>query len=437
MIDQRKNVALVFVADVETAAALMPELEQFKIEMFQQCPPDLSHCLSNSNAVLAFVEVDGWRPDSWSFVSRLRRAAPGASIIALVRRGSEKTAVDAFRAGVHDYLPAPLTRDAARDALARLRIPAACPASPLLGDSGELCGVRQQISHIAAARCNVLITGETGTGKELAAREIHQLSPRARHPLVCVNCAAIPETLLESELFGFDRGAFTGAHRTLMGQLEAGSGGTVLLDEIGDLPPSAQAKLLRAIETKEVQRLGSRGSIRLDIRVVAATSRDLEAMVNSAGFRADLYFRLNVGRLHLPPLRERPGDIRVLVTHFVAEFNREYGLNVCGVEDSLMDRMERYAWPGNVRELKNVLESSFVSGPGKKITSQQLPEWFRKKLALEPAAASESEKLLGALRAANWNKTKAAAQLHWSRMTLYRKMAQYKLLDSGRAPQKQ
>jgi DNA-binding NtrC family response regulator len=364
---------------------------------------------------------------SWARVRWLRANLPAARIVALSNNGSERTAVEAFRCGVHDYLTAPLCRETVRETLARVLGDAPRNGSALVGVSVQAARVREEIRRLAAADCNVLITGETGTGKELAAQEIHSCSARADYPLVSVNCAAIPEALLESELFGFDRGAFTGAYRPLMGQLEAADKGAILLDEIGDLPPAGQAKLLRAIENKEVRRLGSRTSIRVDLRVIAATSRDLEQMIENSRFRADLYFRLNIGRIHLPPLRERPGDIRALAEHFIGELNRDYGCFVEAVEESLLEQMERYSWPGNIRELRNVLESSFVTRPGSKITYHELPEWFRGKLTLQPAGGCEADRLLAALRACNWNKTKAAEQLNWSRMTVYRKMEQYNL----------
>jgi DNA-binding NtrC family response regulator len=424
---QRQDAAIALAVDAQHITILRAELEQFQMEMFEMRLPEPS--LPGRTLGLAFVQIRDNPAECWTQVAAIRAFAHGARIVALARPGPDSRAVEAFRAGVDDYLLLPLDPLAVAQTLARVLPWRRLWHSPLIGNSRQMVVLREQIRRVAGSHCNVLITGETGTGKELAAREIHEHSGRARGPLVCVNCAAIPEPLLESELFGYERGAFTGAHRSVMGQLEAASGGTLLLDEIGDLAPAAQAKLLRAIETREVQRLGSRQHIKLDIRIVAATSHDMDTMVDDRRFRADLYFRLNVGRVHIPPLRERPGDLALIAEHFLEQLNRDYALAVEGIESQLLKEMERYAWPGNVRELKNVLESSFVSGPGRRITVHELPEWFRKRLAVPAPAATEEERVLAALRAANWNKTKAAEQLQWSRVTLYRKMAQYQIPD--------
>jgi transcriptional regulator with PAS, ATPase and Fis domain len=258
---------------------------------------------------------------------------------------------------------------------------------------------------------------------------IHRNSSRARKPFVCINCAAIPDTLFESELFGYERGAFTGAHATTMGKLEAANGGTVFFDEIGEMTPYAQAKILRTIESKQIQHLGGHRSIALNIRVVSATNRDLDALAMDDHFRKDLYFRINVGRIHLPPLRERKGDIVALIEHFIREFNQSFSAGVSGVESETMERLLDYQWPGNVRELRNVIESIFVSRPAPRITFSDLPEWLRNRLrAIDPTALmTESDRILNALLATNWNKSLAAQKLHWSRMTLYRKLAKYGL----------
>jgi DNA-binding NtrC family response regulator len=434
MTASRQDAAIALAVDAQHITILRAELEQFQIEMFEVHGPDPA--MPVRGAVLAFVQIRDNAAECWARVAAIRASIQGIRIIALADPGPDRQAVEAFRAGVDDYLLLPLKLTDLAQALARILPLRRSWRSPLIGGSRQMVVLREQIRRLAGSHCNVLITGETGTGKELAAREIHEHSARARGPLVCVNCAAIPEPLLESELFGYERGAFTGAHRAVMGQLEAASGGTLLLDEIGDLAPAAQAKLLRAIETREVQRLGSRQNVKLDIRIVAATSHDMDTMVEERRFRADLYFRLNVGRVHIPPLRERPGDLRVIAEHFVEQLNWDYSLAVEGIESHLLEEMERYSWPGNVRELKNVLESSFVAGPGKEITVHELPEWFRKRLTIRVAPATEEERVVAALRAANWNKTKAAEQLQWSRVTLYRKMAQYQIPDPAKGRKK-
>jgi transcriptional regulator with PAS, ATPase and Fis domain len=304
----------------------------------------------------------------------------------------------------------------------------------MVGVSLEMSGIRNSILTMAASDSNVLITGETGTGKELVAEMIHRASSRAQQPLACINCAAIPDSLLESELFGFERGAFTGAHLSRAGKIETANGGTAFFDEIGELSPYAQARLLRVIEEKQVHRLGGRKPIALNIRIVAATNRDLDTLAMEDKFRRDLYFRLNVGRIHLPPLRERKRDIPVLVDHYVTQLNKQFGARVEGMQPEVMEHLLSYAWPGNIRELKNVLEAVFISQRSSKITFVALPEWFRKKHPLVPEEASESARLLSALYATNWNKSEAAGRLKWSRMTLYRKMVKYGLQQTSGKP---
>ena len=279
----------------------------------------------------------------------------------------------------------------------------------------------------------MLITGETGTGKEVAAALVHNCSPHARKPFVCVNCAAIPDSLVESELFGHERGAFTGADRLQQGKLTTANGGTVFLDEVGDLSPSAQAKLLRVIETREVHRLGGADSVRLNVRFVTATNRDLDSLVQQGSFRLDLLFRLKVAEIHLPPLRERLEDLPLLVDHFLAVFNASYSQHVEGLENGAMDWLTEYEWPGNVRELRNLLEVAFAELPPGSAQFIDIPEQWRRRIqrSMLPASA-EHKRLLAALALTNWNKTETARQMNWSRMTLYRKMAKYKIRSSGR-----
>ncbi len=270
------------------------------------------------------------------------------------------------------------------------------------------------------AQSNVLITGETGTGKELAADLIHRRSSRAGKPFVAINCAAIPDSLLESELFGFERGAFTGAHTAQEGKLKLADGGTVFLDEIGDLSPYAQAKILRAIETGEIQRLGGRQARQIDVRVIAATNRNLES---DSTFRRDLYFRLNVARIHLPPLRERKEDILPLAEAFRIEFDRKFGCVSRSFVSRARELMLAHNWPGNVRELRNIIEAAFID-PGPNAEGDvDLPSQFRK--AVQGSSGGELERILLALSQTEWNRGLAAKELNWSRMTLYRKMSRY------------
>jgi transcriptional regulator with PAS, ATPase and Fis domain len=233
-------------------------------------------------------------------------------------------------------------------------------------------------------------------------------------------------------LFGYERGAFTGAQAATTGKLEAATGGTVFFDEVGELSQFAQAKLLRAIDHREIYRLGGNRRFQLDIRVVAATNRDLEAMVRENQFRRDLYFRLNVATVHIPPLRERREDIPALVRHFLPDLNRRFRRRVAGLTSESMEHFLSYDWPGNIRELRNVLEAAFVVTRSSHISWTEMPESFRRTCdRMMPSPPTEREALVNALRASRWNKTEAAGRLHWSRMTLYRKMSKYDVLDNA------
>lgn len=304
----------------------------------------------------------------------------------------------------------------------------------MLGESASMQAIKRYIARVACTDSNTLITGETGTGKELVAELIHENSARHHKPFLCINCAAIPDGLLESELFGYERGAFTGAHAVKEGQLQLAQGGTIFLDEIGDMSPYAQAKILRAIESRQVQRLGGKRSIPLDIRVIAATNQDLEALMAEGKFRKDLYFRLNVARIDLPPLRDRREDILLLCESYLREWNRRLGLAVEGFTQDALAFLLHYDWPGNVRELKNLLEATFINLTSRRIAFMDLPEPFRQRLRqTEGLSQSERERVLSALFSTQWNMSKAAQQLHWSRMTLYRKMTKYRIVKGGRA----
>jgi len=298
----------------------------------------------------------------------------------------------------------------------------------MIGDSRCMQEVKAYLAKAASTPSNILITGETGTGKELAAEFIHRHSPRRDKPFVTVNCAAIPESLLESELFGYERGAFTGAHASWGGKLKAADGGTVFLDEIGDMTAHAQAKILRAIESKQIQRLGGAG-VSVDMRIVAATNQELDALIKADRFRKDLFYRLNVVHVHLPALRERKDDIPALVSHYLREFTG-LGQRAARMEDSAWEYLLAYDWPGNVRELKNLVEGVLIHASAPEITASELPRYLREHCETAgDAADGERKRLLAALAATNWNKSKAAAKLQWSRMTLYRKMAKYHMSE--------
>jgi DNA-binding NtrC family response regulator len=350
---------------------------------------------------------------------------------------NEELLLAALRERVHDFRlrsePIPAVAEAIAALIPPLKV-VVDRASPeswgrLVGESLSVRQLKTCLPRLAAADCNLLITGETGTGKDLTAELIHRNSRRSRGPFVCVNCAAFPDSLFESELFGHERGAFTGASATRQGKLEAAHCGTIFLDEIGEMTPQGQAKMLRALETRQIQRLGSNTGISVNIRVIAATNQNLAAMVNDKKFRGDLFFRLNVARLHLPPLRDRKQDIPLLLENCVQEASRRAGIKPPCFSSEALAILLQHDWPGNVRELKNVVEAIFIYTPEREIGVSDLPEWFISPeiAAQQPAGKDDRERLLEVLRSTSWNKSKAAEKLNWSRMTLYRKLARYGL----------
>ncbi len=376
-------------------------------------------------------------------VAQIRNRDRRFPIILVTCQGSEALAVAALRFGLKDYFQQPFSSEEFIAAVnrcildrpsqpssirSRSGVPGPAERQPLIGESFQTRGIKPYLLKVAAVESHALVTGETGTGKELAARFIHQQSARRDKPLVAINCAALPDGLVESELFGYEKGAFTGAHSTYAGKLKFADGGTVIFDEIGDMSLYAQAKILRVIESKEVYPLGGKRGIPLDIRIIAATNQDLDRLVADKRFRKDLYYRLNIARVHLPPLRERKEDIPRLLTYYLEEFNALQGRALQGFTDEALELLLRYDWPGNIRELKNVIEAIFIDPPMERIAIKDLPEPIRPQG--QSVVLTERELLLSALCSMNWNKSKAAEQLHWSRMTLYRKMAKYHILES-------
>jgi two-component system, NtrC family, response regulator AtoC len=368
--------------------------------------------------------------------------------------GDDDAALEAIRRGAYDFIAKPfradqvllvvrkaieregLRREVAQlhDELVALRAP-----SGIVGRSPKIAQAIALADKVARHPSTVLITGESGTGKELIARHIHDASPRASRPFVAVNCAAIPESLLESELFGHAKGAFTGATAERQGLFEEAHDGTLFLDELGDLPVPLQVKLLRALQEGEVRRVGDNASRSVDVRLVAATARDLEADVADGRFRADLYYRINVVRIHLPALRERAEDIPELVRHFVDRFNRRLGLRVTGVTAAAMRALVEYPWPGNVRELENVVERAMVLTDGPQLDVEQLPTLSapvsRSDGATSPLDLSvkrrtdELERTLirEALERTRGNRTRAAKLLDLSHRALLYKIRDYGL----------
>ncbi len=325
--------------------------------------------------------------DGLAVLAAARERDPRTSVVLMTAYGSIETAVQAMRSGAFDFVQKPLDLEQFE-----LRVNRAVAQRRLLDEvdalraeragrraAGAIVGrcpaLRDAIElgrRVAPTRSTVLITGETGTGKELMAGLIHDASPRAGEPLVKVNCAALPETLLESELFGHERGAFTGADRRRMGRFEEASGGTLFLDEVGDLSPATQAKLLRAVQDQEFHRLGGTRALHTDARIIAATNGDLEAQVRRGTFREDLYFRLNVIRIHLPPLREREDDVVDLAQHFLEELATSLGRPIRSFTDAALGRIRSHDWPGNVRELRNTIERAVLMAEGQRIRPADL-----------------------------------------------------------------
>lgn len=308
-----------------------------------------------------------------------------------------------------------------------------------MGRSEAMQKVFETLSSLINADTTVLIFGETGTGKELIARALHFHGPRRDKAFVAINCSAFPEGMLESELFGHVKGAFTGAFNNHVGKFELANGGTLFLDEIGDISPAIQVKLLRVLEEREIHRLGDNRPIRVDIRLITATNQDLYKKVLKGTFRDDLYYRLNVFPINLPPLRERIEDIPLLVGHFIAKFNQQMGKKIQGIADQVLEILEGYQWPGNVREFSNAIEHAFVHCKGVLIRPSDLPEAIIRqsqtgKLRAAPEAQkvledTERDLILKELRAASWKKGLAAKRLGMSRATLWRKMEKHGIME--------
>ena len=384
------------------------------------------------------------------------------AVLMMTAYGNIDTAVEAMKRGAVDFLTKPVNIERLEVLIQRAlktktlevevkqlheRLDEKFSLDGIIGTSLQLKAVIDKMKLVAPSRATILIEGESGTGKELIAQAIHQASPRARAPFVAVHCAALSENLLESELFGHERGSFTGATERRIGRFESADGGTIFLDEIGEISASTQVKLLRFLETKAVERVGGSKPIELDVRLVAATNRNLEQLVREGKFRDDLFFRLNVVRLAMPPLRDRPEDIPLLLAHFIQIFSAENGVPPLTVETGAVQTLQAYPWPGNIRELRNFCENAVVLRRGGSFTEYDLEPKFRGHhlggnqvsdlghKTVSPAAnqfsVEENEKRLlrEAVIKARGNRTKAAELMGVSRRTLHRKIAQWPELD--------
>jgi two-component system response regulator AtoC len=324
--------------------------------------------------------------DGMGLLRKLSADYPDVPVVMITAHGSVENAVEAVKLGAFDYIEKPFDQEQIRQVVdkalkthafsrrdARLEEPVGRGRFRLVGESPAIRQVYAVIEKVADTPSTVLITGESGTGKELIARALHEYSSRRTGPFIKINCAAIPKTLMESELFGYEKGAFTGAVGAKPGRFELAHGGTLFLDEIGEIPVEMQVKLLRVLQESEFERVGGIKTIKVDVRLVAATNRDLHAEVAASAFREDLYYRLNVVPIHLPPLRERRQDIPLLVDHFIAKFNERLKKQISGIEPEGVERLVGYHWPGNIRELENVIERTMLFGEGPAIRALDLP----------------------------------------------------------------
>ena len=394
------------------------------------------------------IVLDIWLPgiDGLTTLQRLGERQVDAQVVIISGHGNIESAVRAIKMGAFDFIEKPLSLEktvlVVRNALRQRDLEAenrdlrvrVGRQNTMVGESAAMQHLREQVAMAAPTNGRVLILGENGTGKELVARTIHELSRRRSGPFVEVNCAAIPEELIETELFGHVRGAFTGSVADKPGRFEQASGGTIFLDEIGDMSLKTQAKVLRVLQEQVMERVGGTQRIRVDVRVLAATNKDLLAEIRAGRFRDDLYFRLNVIPIFVPPLRDRPDDIPVLADHFMAVMAAEYGRRPKRLAPEAVARLQQYAWPGNVRELRNVIERMIIMVAGDTITAQDLAFLGRDRDTLyEPPAAAagrlaeardqfERDYILRALAAAQGNMSKTAEVLGVERSNLYKKM---------------
>jgi len=403
---------------------------------------------STFDVVLCDVRMPGM--DGIELLPQLVRRLPGTPVIMMSAYGTDELAALTINQGAYDYLTKPfrpaevlLTIRKARERerlrranqVLRREVQRATGERPIVATSEAMIELLELMERAAGFKSTVLITGESGTGKEVLARAIHAQSPRRNDPFVAVNCGAIPETLLESELFGHAKGAFTGADRARRGLFVEADGGTLFLDEIGEMPTALQVKLLRVLQEEEVRPLGEAKPRTVDVRIIAATARQLDAEVAAGRFREDLFYRLNVVPLEVPPLRERPRDVPLLADHFIAQFRTVLGKPVRAISDEALERLVAYRWPGNVRELENVIERAVILCEGDTLTLRELPQNVVQADAGEGAApdlslkrarrAAEVDAIRRALRATDGNRTHAARLLQISHRALLYKLKEY------------
>ncbi len=415
------------------------------LELIAQAPPDI---------LLTDLRMPGM--DGLTLVQRALARNPDLVCLLLTAYGSVETAVEAMKRGAYDYLTKPVNLDELELVLKRAlrsqkvesenanlheQLDNKYGVENIIGNSPAMAQLFDTTRQAAPTQATVLIQGESGTGKELVAHAVHRLSDRARGPFIAVHCAALSMNLLESELFGHEKGAFTGAISRRKGRFELADGGTLFLDEISEIDASIQVKLLRVLEERQFERVGGDETIETDIRLITATNKDLKTLVKEGTFREDLFFRLDVVNITLPPLRERVGDVPMLCSHFLEEFNASNNRKIGGITPDAITILSNYNWPGNVRELRNTIEKMVVLSRSDRLTARDIPANIREAVrASGPAvvlpsgdtmhggdslAATEHRMIMATLKKLNGNRTKAAEELGISRRTLHRKLKQY------------
>jgi two-component system, NtrC family, nitrogen regulation response regulator NtrX len=443
-------------AEIRRSVRMILEYEGYDV-IEAASGPDGVALAERESPDLVFLDVKMPGMDGLEALQRIKAANEAVPVVIISGHGTVSTAVEATKAGAFDFIEKPLPSErilvTIRNALDRTRLAdenrslrrAAEVRHQMVGESPTLRQVWDAIKRAAPTNATVLLLGESGVGKELVARSIHRNSLRSRERFVQVNCAAIPEELIESELFGHEKGSFTGATEKQIGKFEQADRGTIFLDEVGDMSPKTQAKVLRVLQEGEVERLGSARTIKVDVRVIAATNKDLEQEIEKGTFREDLYFRLSVIPIRVPPLRDRREDIPILVKHFADLFSRENNRRPPEFTRDALQYLQKARWKGNIRELKNTVERLMIMAPGPKIDEDDLREVVR--LETKPAGpdnekerpgtlrefkeSAERAFLVGKLRENNWNISKTAEVIGTPRSNLYKKLEQYGISQEG------
>jgi two-component system, NtrC family, nitrogen regulation response regulator NtrX len=431
---------------LETSASLKRHYEVLTASRAE----DAERMLGEQKIDLLLTDLRLPGKDGISLLEAVKGSHPDVPVVLMSGHGTIEEAVKAIRLGAADFVEKPfgperlqVTVERALELKAlqreneRLRTLTGA-ADEMIGKSRALDQIRAELQKVAKSEAKVLVTGESGTGKELVARAIHRLSGRARGPFEKLNCAALPKDLVESELFGYEKGAFTGAAQMKRGRLEASDQGTLFLDEVGDMSLETQAKFLRAIETGEIERLGGTRTIEVDARILAATNKDLPAEIQAGKFREDLYYRLNVVPIHIPPLRARREDVPLLVAHFVERFSAEQPRRPRSVTKEALERLTEYSWPGNIRELKNLIERLLIMTDGDAIDVADVEDALPVNAGDEPVSEiraardkAERDTILAMLRECQWNVSETSRRLGMDRGYLHRKIKRYGLTRDG------